>query len=74
MKNIRILGLYKFKHHMTCNRGPLAIKGSLNLFVHSGVIEGVFTTDENESMTKSFPKSCIADLIGQGDVQTFRQS
>ena len=43
------------------------VKGSLNLFVRSGVIDGVFTTDENELMTKSFPKSFI-DLMRQGDV------
>ena len=47
-EKLYILRLYKFKHHMTCNRGLLAIKGSLNLFVHSGIIDGVFTTDENE--------------------------
>ena len=47
-KKLCILGLYKFKHRMTCNRGLLTIKGRLNLFVCLGVIDGVFTTDENE--------------------------
>ena len=50
-------------------RGLLTIKGSLNLFVRSGVIDEVFTTDENEWMTKSFPKSII-DLIGHTSCNT----
>ena len=47
-KRLCILRLYKFKHCMTCARELLTIKGSLNLFVRSGVIDGVFTTDGNE--------------------------
>ena len=49
------------------------IKGSLNLFLRSGVIDGVFTFDESELTTKSFSKSFI-DLIRQGGVLTLRQS
>ena len=45
----------------------------LNFFVRSSVIDGAFTTDENELKTKSFPKTFI-DFIRQGDVLTFRQS
>ena len=44
------LGLYKFKHCMTSTREVAfdRVKGSLNLFVPSGVIDKVFTTDRNE--------------------------
>ena len=47
-KRLCILGMFKFKHCMTCTRRLLTIKGSLNLLVRSGVIDGAFTTDENE--------------------------
>ena len=51
------------------------VKGSLNLFVRvrSDSIDGVFTTDENELMTKSFSKSFM-DFKGQGGVLTFCHS
>ena len=44
--------MYKVKHRMTCTREVAfdGVKGSLNLFVPSGVIDRVFTTD-NQSAT-----------------------
>ena len=52
---------------------PPPLRLLLELFVRLGVIDGVFTTDENELKTKSFPKEFM-DLIRQGDVLTFSQS
>ena len=47
-KKLCILRLYKIKHRMTCSRGLLTVRDSLGLFVRSGIIDEVFTTDENE--------------------------
>ena len=46
------LDLYKFKHCMRDQRPFDRVNGNLNLLVRSGVIGGVFTTDE--LMARSF--------------------
>ena len=64
-----ILGVYKFKHRMIFTKDLLTGLTVSFFFVRSGVIVGVFTTDE--LLAKSFLKPII-DVKGQGDVLTFR--